>query len=79
AAMAIVPLFHVNACGLPFAATWLGSKQVFPGPMFTSKIILEMIKSAKVTVATSVPSFWIGVLHEFENTSYDFSSMTRIL
>ena len=47
---AIVPMFHVNAWGLPFAATWFGSKQVLPGPMFNPKILLEMIQSEKVTI-----------------------------
>lgn len=79
AAMAIVPMFHVNAWGLPFAATWFGSKQVLPGPMFTPKILLEMIQSEKVTLAAGVPTIWLGVLQELENNSYDLSSITRIL
>ena len=77
--MAIVPMFHVNAWGLPFAATWFGSKQVLPGPMFTPKILLEMIQSEKVTLVAGVPTIWLGVLQELENNSYDLSSMTRIL
>ncbi|MED2125222.1 long-chain fatty acid--CoA ligase [Bacillus thuringiensis] len=79
AAMAIVPMFHVNAWGLPFAATWLGTKQVLPGPMFTPKILLEMIQAEKVTIAAGVPTIWLGVLQELENNSYDLSSITRIL
>ncbi|PEI92712.1 fatty-acid--CoA ligase [Bacillus pseudomycoides] len=79
AAMAIVPMFHVNAWGLPFAATWFGSKQVLPGPMFTPKILLEMIQDEKVTLAAGVPTIWLGVLQELENNNYDLSSMKRIL
>ncbi|MCI0765150.1 long-chain fatty acid--CoA ligase [Bacillus sp. TL12] len=79
AAMAIVPMFHVNAWGLPFAATWFGSKQVLPGPMFTPKILLEMIQNERVTLAAGVPTIWLGVLQELENNSYDLSSMKRIL
>ncbi|WP_242226989.1 long-chain fatty acid--CoA ligase [Bacillus cereus group sp. BfR-BA-01315] len=78
-AMAIVPMFHVNAWGLPFAATWFGSKQVLPGPMFTPKILLEMIQDEKVTLAAGVPTIWLGVLQELENNNYDLSSMKRIL
>ncbi|CAI8978372.1 Long-chain-fatty-acid--CoA ligase [Bacillus sp. IT-79MI2] len=78
-AMAIVPMFHVNAWGLPFAATWFGSKQVLPGPMFTPKILLEMIQDEKVTLAAGVPTIWLGVLQEQENNNYDLSSMKRIL
>ncbi|PEM39118.1 long-chain fatty acid--CoA ligase [Bacillus pseudomycoides] len=79
AAMAIVPMFHVNAWGLPFAATWFGSKQVLPGPMFTPKILLEMIQDEKVTLAAGVPTIWLGVLQELENNNYDLSSVKRIL
>ncbi|PFZ13232.1 fatty-acid--CoA ligase [Bacillus pseudomycoides] len=78
-AMAIVPMFHVNAWGLSFAATWFGSKQVLPGPMFTPKILLEMIQDEKVTLAAGVPTIWLGVLQELENNNYDLSSMKRIL
>lgn len=78
-AMAIVPMFHVNAWGLPFAATWFGTKQVLPGPMFTPKILLEMIQKEKVTVAAGVPTIWLGVLQELEQHDYDLSSMSRIL
>ncbi len=78
-AMAIVPMFHVNAWGLPFAATWFGTKQVLPGPMFTPEILLEMIQKEKVTVAAGVPTIWLGVLQELEKHDYDLSSMSRIL
>ena len=79
AAMPIVPMFHVNAWGLPFAATWFGAKQVLPGPMFTPKILLEMMQEEKVTIAAGVPTIWLGVLQELENGDYDLSNIKRIL
>ncbi|CAG9613504.1 Long-chain-fatty-acid--CoA ligase [Bacillus rhizoplanae] len=79
AAMPVVPMFHVNAWGLPFAATWFGSKQVLPGPMFTPKILLEMMQEEKVTIAAGVPTIWLGVLQELEKNCYDLSNMKRIL
>lgn len=78
-AMPIVPMFHVNAWGMPFAAAWFGSKLVLPGPMFTPKILLEMIQEEKVTFAAGVPTIWLGVLQELDRNEYDLTSMSRIL
>ncbi|PMY01015.1 fatty-acid--CoA ligase, partial [Pseudomonas sp. MPR-R5A] len=49
-AMPIVPMFHVNAWGLPFAAVWFGTKLVMPGPYFTPKLIAELIQDEKITI-----------------------------
>ncbi len=78
-AMPVVPMFHVNAWGLPFAATWFGTTMVMPGPYFTPKILAELIESQKVTITAGVPTIWLGLLHELEQGSYETSSLTRIL
>jgi len=54
--MPIVPMFHVNAWGLPFASVWFGSKQVLPGPAPTPDILLRLIADEKVTIAAGVPT-----------------------
>ncbi|GIN86068.1 long-chain-fatty-acid--CoA ligase [Heyndrickxia sporothermodurans] len=77
--MAVVPMFHVNAWGMPFAATWFGSKQVLPGPMFTPKHLAEFIQEEKVSVTAGVPTIWLGLLNELERGSYDTSSLRAIL
>lgn len=77
--MPVVPMFHVNAWGLPFAATWFGTTQVMPGPYFTPKILAELIDSQKVTTTAGVPTIWLGLLNELEQGNYDTSSLTRIL
>ncbi len=77
--MPVVPMFHVNAWGMPFAATWFGTTQVMPGPYFTPKIIAELIESEKVTISAGVPTIWLGLLNELEQGNYDTSSITRIL
>ncbi|MBE4906767.1 long-chain fatty acid--CoA ligase [Bacillus luteolus] len=77
--MPVVPMFHVNAWGMPFAATWFGTTQVMPGPYFTPKIIAELIQSEKVTISAGVPTIWLGLLNELEQGNYDTSSITRIL
>ncbi|WP_339164028.1 long-chain fatty acid--CoA ligase [Siminovitchia sp. FSL H7-0308] len=78
-AMPVVPMFHVNAWGLPFVATWLGTTQVLPGPMVTPKLLAELIETHKITIAAGVPTIWIGLLHELENGEYDTSSLRYVL
>lgn len=78
-AMPIVPMFHVNAWGLPFACVWFGSNLVLPGPNFTPKILLELMVSEKVTISAGVPTIWIGVLKELENENYDLSHIRYLL
>ncbi|WP_453990638.1 long-chain fatty acid--CoA ligase [Bacillus nitroreducens] len=78
-AMPVVPMFHVNAWGIPFAAVWFGTTLVMPGPYFTPKILAELIESEKVTTTAGVPTIWLGLLNELEQGNYDTSSLTRIL
>ncbi|HLR52807.1 MAG TPA: long-chain fatty acid--CoA ligase, partial [Candidatus Avamphibacillus sp.] len=78
-AMPVVPMFHVNAWGMPFGATWLGSTQVLPGPMATPKILAELIETYKVSATAGVPTIWLGVLKEIETNTYDLSSLRSIL
>ncbi|TCP28703.1 fatty-acyl-CoA synthase [Scopulibacillus darangshiensis] len=77
--MPVVPMFHVNAWGTPFAATWFGSTQVLPGPYFTPKLLAELIDSEQVTLTAGVPTIWNGLLKELEQGDYDTSSLRAIL
>lgn len=78
-AMPVVPMFHVNAWGMPFSSVWFGAKQVLPGPNFTPKILAELIEAEKVTLTAGVPTIWIGLLQEIESGNYDMSSLTRVV
>ncbi|MFS0784457.1 long-chain fatty acid--CoA ligase [Bacillus sp. 1P06AnD] len=78
-AMPVVPMFHVNAWGMPFASAWFGTTQVLPGPQFTPKVLAELIESEKVTITAGVPTIWLGLLNELEKGSYDLSSLRSIL
>lgn len=77
--MPVVPMFHVNAWGMPFAAAWLGSKQVLPGPMPTPQILAELIEENKVTVTAGVPTIWLGLLKELEQGAYNMKSVRAVL
>ncbi|MGE7601939.1 long-chain fatty acid--CoA ligase [Peribacillus sp. NPDC097675] len=78
-ALPVVPMFHVNAWGMPFASVWFGTKMVLPGPNFTPKILAELIETQKVTIAAGVPTIWLGLLKELEAGNHDTSSMRAIL
>jgi len=77
--MPVVPMFHANAWGLPFAATWFGTTQVLPGPQFTPQLLAELIESENITLTAGVPTIWLGLLNELEKGSYDTSSLRAIL
>lgn len=77
--MAVVPQFHVNAWGTPFACTWFGSTQVMPGPRFTPKRLAEFIEKFSVTIAAGVPTIWLGLLRELDQGDYDTSSLRSVL
>jgi len=77
--MPVVPMFHVNAWGLPFAATWFGTTQVLPGPRFTPQILAELIESEHVTISAGVPTIWLGLYQELERGRYNTSSVRAIV
>jgi fatty-acyl-CoA synthase len=75
----IVPMFHANAWGMPFAATLFGTKQVYPGVGPTPKDFIQLIQDEKVTISAGVPTIWIGVLQELEKGDYDISHLKTAL
>jgi fatty-acyl-CoA synthase len=62
----IVPMFHVNAWGIPFTGTLLGANQVYPGPYLDARSVLELLVSEKVTLTAGVPTVWMGLLQELD-------------
>lgn len=58
----VVPMFHVNAWGLPFTCTMLGCTQVFPGPHLDPASLLELYEKEEVTISAGVPTIWLGIL-----------------
>src|SRR5229473_2023923 len=76
--MAIVPMFHANAWGLPYASTLVGAKQVFPGNSMAPDRVLQLMQDERVTLGAGVPTIWIGALPLLQSGKYDVSSVTRI-
>jgi fatty-acyl-CoA synthase len=74
----IVPMFHVNAWGMPFAAVNVGATQVLIGPQFTPSLILDFIEQYGVTKTAGVPTIWLGATKEMEKKSRDLSTLQAI-
>jgi fatty-acyl-CoA synthase len=77
--MPVVPMFHVNAWGMPFTATAAGSKHVYPGPSPDPEDIAMLIEEEGVTVTAGVPTVWLGLMEYCEDNEVDLSSLDRII
>jgi fatty-acyl-CoA synthase len=79
--LAVVPMFHANAWGLPYAAAMTGAKVVLPGPFLDAPSLLELMESEKVTVAAGVPTIWIAIrdVLEANPTKYKLQPNTRMI
>jgi len=58
----VVPMFHVNAWGMPFAAALTGARMVFPGSNLQPETLLDLMANERVTLAGGVPTIWLGIL-----------------
>jgi fatty-acyl-CoA synthase len=71
----VVPMFHANAWGLPYAATMLGAKQVFPDRFLDPVSLAELIREEKVTFSSGVPSVWIALLQHLDKTGTNLDGL----
>ncbi len=76
----VVPMFHANAWGLPYAAVMVGAKLAMPGPHLDPENLLDLFARERVTITAGVPTIWIGVLQLLEANpgKYDISSLKRM-
>ncbi|MFI5181493.1 MAG: long-chain fatty acid--CoA ligase [Thermoanaerobaculia bacterium] len=79
AVLPVVPMFHANAWGLPYAALMAGSKLVLAGAASADPAALVgLIQGERVTVAAGVPTVWTGLLHYLEKARHDLSSLRLV-
>ncbi len=78
AVMPVVPMFHANAWGLPYVATMVGAKQVFPDRFLDPVSLTQLIRDEGVTWTAGVPTVWIGLLQHLEKTNTALPSLKRI-
>src|SRR5204863_9024290 len=75
----VVPMFHVNAWGIPYASAMVGAKLVFPGSALDGKSVHELVEAESVTVSAGVPTVWQGLLGYMELHKLTFSTMRRTI
>jgi fatty-acyl-CoA synthase len=73
----IVPMFHVNAWGIPYSSLLVGANLVLPGEKLDGKSIYELLESEKVTFSAGVPTIWMGLIQHLEQNNLKFSTMRR--
>jgi fatty-acyl-CoA synthase len=77
----VVPMFHANAWGLPYAAALAGAALVLPGPRLDAESVLDLLASERVTLSAGVPTVWMSVLQALnsEPDRWDLSALQRLL
>lgn len=75
----VVPMFHANGWGLPFAAPASGASLILPGRHADGASLSHLIRSEGVTLAAAVPTVWLGVIDRAEKAGDDLSSLKRII
>ncbi|HEX2531847.1 MAG TPA: 3-(methylthio)propionyl-CoA ligase [Burkholderiaceae bacterium] len=75
----VVPMFHVNAWGLPYSAALAGAKLIFPGPALDGKSLHDLFEQEQVTFSAGVPTVWNGLLAHVSQNKLRFSSLKRVV
>jgi acyl-CoA synthetase (AMP-forming)/AMP-acid ligase II len=75
----VVPMFHVNAWGIPYAAAMTGTRLVLPGPKLDGESVYQLLEEEKVTMTAGVPTVWMMLLAYLEQTGKRFSTLKRVI
>ena len=75
----VVPMFHVNAWGLPYSAMLVGAKLVLPGAALDGKSLYALFEGEQVTMSAGVPTVWFGLLHYMAEKKLRFSTLQRLV
>ncbi len=73
----VVPMFHVNAWGLPYSVPLVGAKLVLPGPKLDGASLYELFEREQVSFSAGVPTVWLGLLQHMQANGLRFSSFRR--
>ena len=73
----VVPMFHVNAWGTPYACAMVGAKIVFPGAGLDGASLYELFEKEGVTLSAGVPTVWLGLLNYVKQNNLKFTTMNR--
>jgi fatty-acyl-CoA synthase len=73
----VVPMFHVNAWGAPYACAMVGAAMVMPGPGLDGPSLVKLIDTNHVSLALGVPTIWLGLLNEADKIGSKLESLQR--
>ena len=75
----VVPMFHVNAWGIPYAAAMTGAKLVMPGPGLDGASLTELLAAEGVTMAAGVPTIWFALLAHLRESGTRLPALKRVI
>src|SRR5436305_5476334 len=75
----VVPMFHANAWGFPYACALMGADIIFPSRFVTPQVIAGLMESERVTIAGGVPTVWLDLLAYADENSPDLSSLRMLV
>jgi fatty-acyl-CoA synthase len=74
----VVPMFHANSWGIPYAAAAVGAKIVMGGPNNDAPTLHKLMMDEGVTLTAAVPTVWLGMLQHLEATGGDLGKLERV-
>ena len=77
--MPVVPMFHANAWGIPYASVLTGAGLVMPGSDLSAPALAELIAAERVTLSAAVPTIWMDLLRHADESSPDLSSLRLVI
>ena len=77
--VAIVPMFHANAWGLPYAAFFSGASSLMPGRFLQAEPLTTMIREERPTFSGAVPTIWTDILRYGDEHEIDLSSIRMVI
>jgi acyl-CoA synthetase (AMP-forming)/AMP-acid ligase II len=75
----VVPMFHVNAWGIPYAAAMTGTKLVLPGAKLDGESLHQLFEAERVTMSAGVPTVWMGLLAWMTQQKQRFTTLKRVI
>jgi fatty-acyl-CoA synthase len=75
----VVPMFHVNAWGIPYSAAMCGTKLVFPGQHLDGQSLFRLFETEGVTMSAGVPTVWLGLLNHVKEQKLRFSTLKSVV
>ena len=77
--MPVVPMFHVNAWGLPYAAPLVGASLIMPGRHLDGASVLTLMNTERVTFSAGVPTVWLGLMQHLDKTCGTLDTLKRLI